>query len=110
MLWSATAAGGNTPDIPPPPGYDRDIRPLLSRHCENCHGEREQHGGLRLDSYNSVIRGGDSGPVVVAGAPDASLLVAKVEHRDRPFMPPRKRLPKAVIARLRAWIATGLAP
>ena len=81
--------------------------PTLGRYCESCHGMREQHGGLRLDNYDNLMRGGDSGPVVIARAPKDSLLLAKIEHRDRPSMPPRKWLPKAAIARIRAWIIAG---
>jgi hypothetical protein len=93
-----------------PPSFARDVMTVLGRNCEGCHGEGEQHGGLRLDNYDNLMRGGDSGPVVVAGDPRASLLVAKIEHRSRPVMPPRKRLPKATIARIRAWIAAGAQP
>ena len=56
------------------------------------------------------MRGGDAGPVVVAGDADDSLLVAKIEHRDRPSMPPRRRLPAPAIALIRAWIAAGAPP
>ena len=84
--------------------------PTLGRYCENCHGMREQHGGLRLDNYDNLMRGGDSGPVVVAGDAKKSLLLAKIEHRDRPSMPPRKWLPKAAIARIKAWIIAGAEP
>jgi len=84
--------------------------PTLGRYCESCHGMRQQHGGLRLDNYDNLMRGGDSGPVVIARAPKDSLLLAKIEHRDRPTMPPRKWLPKAAIARIRAWIIAGAEP
>ena len=84
--------------------------PTLGRYCESCHGDREQHGGLRLDNYDNLMRGGDSGPVVIASDARGSLLVAKIEHRDKPYMPPRKWIPKAAIARIRAWIAAGAEP
>jgi hypothetical protein len=84
--------------------------PELDRHRASCDGPREPRGGPRLDSYEGLVPGGDSGPALVAGNARARRLIAKVEHRDRPFMPPRKRLPKATIARLRAWIAAGAAP
>ena len=109
MLCSATVAG-SAPDVPSPPGFSRDVLPLLGRHCQGCHGAREQHGGLRLDSYDAVMRGGDTGPAVIAGDAPKSLLVAKIEHRDSPFMPPRKRLPRPVVARIRAWITGGAGP
>jgi len=93
-----------------PPSFARDVMPTLGRYCESCHGMREQHGGLRLDNYDNLMRGGDSGPAVIPGDAKKSLLLAKIEHRDRPSMPPRKWLPKAAIARIRAWIAAGAQP
>jgi hypothetical protein len=105
------AAKSDEPDDPPePPSFARDVMPTLGRYCESCHGMRQQHGGLRLDNYDNLMRGGDSGPVVIARAPKDSLLLAKIEHRDRPTMPPRKWLPKAAIARIRAWIIAGAQP
>jgi len=105
------AAKSDEPDDPPePPSFARDVMPTLGRYCESCHGMRQQHGGLRLDNYDNLMRGGDSGPVVIARAPKDSLLLAKIEHRDRPTMPPRKWLPKAAIARIRAWIIAGAEP
>jgi hypothetical protein len=93
-----------------PPSFARDVMPTLGRYCESCHGMREQHGGLRLDNYDNLMRGGDSGPAVIPGDAKKSLLLAKIEHRDRPSMPPRKWLPKAAIARIRAWVAAGAQP
>jgi hypothetical protein len=110
---AATFAAANSaePDDPPePPSFARDVMPTLGRYCESCHGMRQQHGGLRLDNYDNLMRGGDSGPAVIARDPKNSLLLAKIEHRDRPSMPPRKRLPKAAIARIRAWIVAGAEP
>ena len=97
-------------DPPEPPSFARDVMPTLGRYCEHCHGDREQHGGLRLDNYGNLMRGGESGPAIIAGDARGSLLVAKIEHRDKPTMPPRKRLPKAAIARIRGWIAAGAQP
>jgi len=106
---SGKSASGKEEDQEPPT-FARDVMPVLGRYCEHCHGAREQQGGLRLDSYDALMRGGEGGPVVIAGNPRGSLLVAKIEHRDRPSMPPRKWLPRAAIARIRAWIAAGAEP
>jgi hypothetical protein len=56
------------------------------------------------------MRGGDAGPAVIPGDPEASLLLAKVERRHRPSMPPRRKLPDWAVTRLRAWIAAGATP
>ena len=83
------------------------MAPVLGRWCVNCHGPSEQHGGLRLDGYVWVMRGGDTAPAVTPGDPKHSLLLAKIEHRSRPTMPPRRTLPPALVARLRTWVAAG---
>ena len=87
-----------------------DVAPLLARWCSDCHAGPDAEANLRLDRYEFLLVGGDSGPPVVIGNPAASLLVAKVERRDRPAMPPRKRLPRAAVTTLRAWIAAGAPP
>ena len=112
LLGIAILAGGGVAAAPPPaqpPSYARDIAPLFQRWCLACHAGDEAHADLWLDSYAGVMGGGDAGPVVVAGKPDASLLVAKVERRHRPSMPPRRKLPATAIARIRAWVAAGAA-
>lgn len=91
------------------PSFTRDVMPVFARHCLRCHGPVEQQAGLRLDDYRYLMRGGDDGPVVIARNPNASLLVAKIERRDRPAMPPKRPLPPASIARIRAWILAGAA-
>jgi mono/diheme cytochrome c family protein len=116
LLLSAGAAAiaGAKPakDVEPeePPTFARDVMPALGRYCETCHGDNEQHGGLRLDNYDNLMRGGDSGPAVIAGDAGKSLLLAKIEHRDKPFMPPRKWLPTKIRARIRAWVLAGAEP
>ncbi len=105
-----SAEPDGTPEPAEPPSFARDVMPTLGRYCESCHGMRQQHGGLRLDNYDNLMRGGDSGPVIIAGDARKSMLVAKIEHRDRPSMPPRKWLPKAAIARIKAWVSAGCEP
>lgn len=91
-----------------------DVEPLLQQHCVECHGAKEPEGGLVLETFEGVQRGGESGPSVVAGKPAESLLVRAVEGNwgktgKNQFMPPGKRehLSGADIDRLRAWIAAG---
>jgi mono/diheme cytochrome c family protein len=93
-----------------PRSFAAEVAPLFARYCVECHGPGKSHASLRLDSYEGVLRGGDAGPAVVAADPEESLLVAKIERRDRPAMPPRRRLPKAAVASIREWIASGAAP
>lgn len=98
------------PPGPRPPTFAEDVAPLLARWCTGCHGGDEPEAHLRLDRWASVLAGGKSGPPVIIFDPAASLIIAKVERRERTPMPPRKRLPRAAVITLRAWIAAGAPP
>jgi WD40 repeat protein len=89
--------------------YSRQVRPLLVRYCVECHNGKKLKAGLDLETYESLLEGADSGPVLMAGKPDESKLVRLVEHKDEPYMPPKKsRQPKAsAVSVLRSWIAAG---
>ena len=60
--------------------FEAKIRPVLIEHCHGCHGSKKQSGGLRLDQRDSFAQGGDTGPIVVAGKPDDSLLIQALRH------------------------------
>jgi hypothetical protein len=66
-----------------------DVIPILLRRCTACHGARQREGLLDLRTRASLLRGGKSGPAIVPGKPDDSLLVKKVRTGE---MPPRRRL------------------
>jgi mono/diheme cytochrome c family protein len=104
-------ASAATPAVSaPPPSFGQDVAPILNRWCVSCHGEREAQSGLRLDSYDAALKGGDDGPVIVPGDPGASQLLAQIERRTRPPMPPKKHLPRAPAAVIRTWITSGAQP
>ncbi|MBS0266854.1 MAG: DUF1553 domain-containing protein [Planctomycetes bacterium] len=89
--------------------FEKRIRPLLAEHCWSCHGEKKQEGGLRLDSRDSLLSGGDSGPAVVSGKPSASLLIEAVEQAGDLKMPPapRAKLSAEALAALKQWVSEG---
>src|SRR5215472_2680417 len=68
------------------------IAPVLKAECYACHsGEAKKvRGGLRLDSREAMLAGGDSGPAVVPGKPGESLLIQAIRHQDGLAMPPKK--------------------
>jgi mono/diheme cytochrome c family protein len=108
LAWGATdsnpAAAAVDADF-----FERDIRPLLIRHCHECHGDlAEPKGGLKLTSREDVLRGGDSGPAAVAGQPHESLLISAVKYDGLEMPPDGKRLSEAEIARLNEWIQRGM--
>jgi len=91
--------------------FESRIRPVLIDHCYSCHSGQaaKLKGGLRLDSREGLMAGGDLGPVVVPGSPDESRLVRAVEYADDDVrMPPRGRLPAPVVADLRKWVEMGI--
>jgi hypothetical protein len=88
--------------------FEKRVRPVLVERCYECHGEKKQKGGLRLDSAAAVRAGGDSGAVLVAGQPEKSLLIKVVTWSDPDLqMPPKNKLPDAEIAALTEWVKMG---
>ena len=88
--------------------FEKNIRPLFVANCHECHGADKQEGGLRLDSREAALKGGDYGPAVVPRSPDESWLIKAVgyEHEDLQ-MPPKGRLPDEKIAALTNWVKMG---
>ena len=88
--------------------FEKQVRPLLAEHCSECHGPDKQRGGLRLDSRGALLEGGDTGPAVVPGNPDKSLLVKAVGYTDPDLrMPPKTKLTAGQVAVLTSWVKTG---
>ncbi len=90
--------------------FEAKIRPVLVGQCYRCHSAETEKpkGGLRLDTRDGLLKGGDSGPVVVPGDPNASAIVQAVARTgDVAPMPPKTHLPAAVVADFRQWVATG---
>ncbi len=87
--------------------FEKKIRPLLVNHCHECHAGREHKGGLRLDSREALLTGGDSGAAMVPGDPDASLLIDAVRYGEVYEMPPDGKLADQDIAALVQWVRSG---
>lgn len=89
--------------------YTRDIQPIFNARCVSCHGPEKQRSGLRMDSGEMVLQGGNSGPVVVKGKSAESPLIHAVVGLDEDrVMPPKgPRLSAEEVGRLRAWIDQG---
>ena len=90
--------------------FEQEIAPIFERRCFECHSHEsgKSKGGLVLDSRSGWHTGGGTGPAVVPGKPEESLLVEAIrrEHEDLE-MPPKKKLPASEIALLEKWIALG---
>jgi len=88
--------------------FENEVRPLLANRCYECHGEKKQKGSLRMDNIGYIKAGGDSGPAIVAGDPDKSLMIEAIRYKDPDFeMPPKEKLPDKEIAILEKWVKLG---
>ncbi|MEY2429624.1 MAG: hypothetical protein QOJ40_2509 [Verrucomicrobiota bacterium] len=91
--------------------FEKKIRPLLVERCYECHSAKSKKlkGGLRLDSREGLLKGGDSGPVVLPGKPEKSLLIKAVRFTDEELqMPPHHKLAAEQIADLEKWVELGV--
>src|SRR5262249_48903676 len=83
------------PAEPQPVSYARDVKPFLARYCLQCHSGARPRGGLNLETYQTLLKGGQSFQVVKPGKPDDSPLVTMAEGTFQPVMPPaNSRQPK----------------
>jgi len=119
-LWFAlcatipvVAAGG---DLQPNPGkpdpeqaefFEARVRPVLAMQCLECHGAEKHKGGLRLDERDAMLRGGESGRVVVPGKPEESPLIEAIRHQGDVHMPPKRKLTDEDIMALTEWVKRG---
>jgi len=120
-LWLLTAVGhlalsvatGWAADEAPRPEpvrfFETSVRPILVEHCQKCHGAAKQWAGLRLDSREAILQGGESGPAATVGQPHESRLILAVLHDPNVSpMPPDAKLSEREIAVLTQWVEQGL--
>lgn len=95
-----------------PPGFEKDIRPILASACFDCHGEDTQEGQLDVRTVTSILQGGENGHALIRGEPGRSLLLDMIVRKQ---MPPgadqtdgdAKPLTSRQIALIRRWIKAG---
>jgi mono/diheme cytochrome c family protein len=87
--------------------FEKKVRPVLVANCFKCHGEGKTKGGLSLASRDGMLKGGDSGPVIVPGDPAKSPLVQAIRYEGETRMPPKQKLAERDIAELIAWVRRG---
>ena len=86
--------------------FEQNVRPLLAEKCYSCHGDKKQKGGLRLDSLEAILKGGESGPALIAGKPAESLIVEAINYEGLE-MPPNGKLGAEKVAVLTRWVSLG---
>jgi hypothetical protein len=91
--------------------FEKKIRPVLVAKCYECHSsenKKKVRGGLTLDTRTGLRTGGDTGPAIVPGRPEQSLLLKALRHGDDKLkMPPKEKLSDAVVADFERWIRMG---
>ncbi len=89
--------------------FEKRIRPVLVKSCFQCHGGGQTKGGFSLETRGGVLAGGKSGPAVVLGKPEESVLIQALRQTHaRLKMPPTGKLPDSVIVDFEKWVAMGL--
>ncbi|MBI3876283.1 MAG: PSD1 domain-containing protein [Verrucomicrobia bacterium] len=111
-LAAITASAQDKPLSPEEQEYfESKIRPAFIEHCHKCHsGDKDAKvkGGLQLDSKAGLLKGGSTGPAVVPGNPEKSLLIKAIRYTDPNLqMPPKDKLPDNVVADFEQWIRMG---
>ena len=108
LLLGTLAAQAAAPSPEALKFFENKVRPVLAGQCQECHGEKKHKGNLRLDNLAYILQGGESGPALVAGDADKSLLIKAVSYTDKDLkMPPEDKMSEADIATLKQWIAMG---
>ena len=100
LLWGAH---GGAADV----SFQREVWPIFKSHCIGCHSAQKTKGQLRLDDVASLLKGGKTGPLFVAGRPEDSLLIDQITG-DEPEMPQKEApLSRAKVKLLHDWVAQG---
>jgi WD40 repeat protein/mono/diheme cytochrome c family protein len=100
VLWGAHAGAADV-------SFQREVWPIFKSHCIGCHSVQKTKGQLRLDDVASLLKGGKTGPLFVAGHPEDSLLIDQITG-DEPEMPQKEApLSRAKVKLLRDWVAQG---
>ncbi|MBM3783250.1 MAG: DUF1549 domain-containing protein [Acidobacteria bacterium] len=112
-LFSICAAALAAQDAKPSPEaiefFESKIRPVLAANCFTCHSHegKVSRGGLVLDTKTGPLSGGDSGPAIVPGDPEKSLLIQAIRRTGARKMPPGRPLSPSIVADFEKWVAMG---
>ena len=105
VLYAAQSVG----TCAEPPDFSKHIAPLFTKYCTGCHNDTDREGKLSLESYPSLLKGGQKGAVINPANGDLSRMILVLTGKAKPSMPPEgEEVPKAEeIALIKAWIDAG---
>ncbi|MBP90614.1 MAG: hypothetical protein CMJ64_28545 [Planctomycetaceae bacterium] len=113
ICLSSTIASAPAAEEPSTDFFEKRVGPIFVERCYECHGSDESNGGLRLDSRGGWQAGGETGPPIVPGKPEQSLLIKAIRYTDKKLqMPPDDgggKLPDTEIEILTKWVRSGAA-
>ncbi|HUI42303.1 MAG TPA: c-type cytochrome domain-containing protein [Terriglobia bacterium] len=113
LVWPELSGGAilqARTDAAASPNFGADIAPILKKNCLACHSSAAKMGGLVMESYDALMKGGAHGRVIVPGKAEGSRLIQMLEGKIQPRMPFNgEPLPSADIAAIKAWINAGAA-
>jgi len=104
-VTAPTHAAPQSPDF-----FEKNIRPVLIEHCYKCHSAKSEKlkGDLHLDTRQSALQGGKTGPAITPNNPDQSLLIKAIRYSDPDLqMPPKYQLSPKIIADMEQWVQSG---
>ncbi len=91
------------------PDFQQDIAPIFRQFCAGCHNDDEPEAELSVETYASLIKGGETQPPIIPGNAKESYLARLLTHQKKPYMPPRKepQLSPTQIKAILDWINSG---
>ena len=109
MVAVTSSAQGQEPTAKGVEFFEAKIRPVLVQHCYECHSTQagKVRGGLKVDSRAALLQGGETGPAIVPRSLEKSLLYQSLSYDGDYQMPPKGKLPDAVLADFRQWVLMG---
>jgi len=84
--------------------FREEVEPIFQESCQRCHGEKKQESGLRLDSREALLKGGENGAAIVPGKPEESLILKVLEYSGDIQMPPDVKLDDEKQQAIKKWI------